>query len=168
MMTTLFEGLRKDTYDSLVNYGGQERIKYPNRLATQLRNSQEIKNLLDGDGLSWLEENKKQMNNFTQQPVKEIEIKRGLEPNQTFQPEKILEQQEQPSKIKAHHMIDDGSSEGSSQHGEANGSGQVAKQQDGFVDTLKKEVKTKVAQEVATYAVKKVIEKLPGIIAGLS
>ena len=65
-------------------------------------------------------------------------------------------------------MIDELSSEGSSQHGEASGSGQVAKQQDGFVDTLKKEVKTNVAQEVATYAVKTFIENLPSLIASLS
>ncbi len=55
------EGLRrKDTYDGLVGYldSGQERIKYPNRLATQLRNSHEILNLLDSEGKGWLEENK--------------------------------------------------------------------------------------------------------------
>jgi hypothetical protein len=37
---TLLKGLRnKATYDSLTGYldGGQERIKYPNRLATQLK-----------------------------------------------------------------------------------------------------------------------------------
>jgi len=36
----MFNGLRKrDTYDSLTGYldGGQERIKYPNRLATHLK-----------------------------------------------------------------------------------------------------------------------------------
>ena len=56
----ILEGYKiKDTYDGLVGYldGAQERIEYPNRLATQLRNSHEILNLLDGDGKGWLEEN---------------------------------------------------------------------------------------------------------------
>ena len=82
----LLEGLRKkDTYDSLVNYGGRERIIYPNRLATQLRNSHEISHVLDGEGLGLLEESRKQMDNFIEQQVHEIDIKQGLEPNQTFQ-----------------------------------------------------------------------------------
>jgi hypothetical protein len=37
---SLFKGLRKKaTYDSLTGYkdGGQERIKYPNRLVTQFK-----------------------------------------------------------------------------------------------------------------------------------
>ena len=61
-MVSILHGLRKkDTYDGLVGYleEGQERIKYPNRLATQLRNSHEILNLLDSGGKGWLEENKK-------------------------------------------------------------------------------------------------------------
>ncbi len=37
-------GLRKYTYNSLVRYldGGQETIKYPDRLATQLKNSHQM------------------------------------------------------------------------------------------------------------------------------
>ncbi len=87
------EGLiKKDTYDGLVNYldVGQERIKYPNRLATQLRNSHEILNLLDSEGRGWLEENKKQMSNFTAQPVREILMKQNLQPQQTYQQEYVL------------------------------------------------------------------------------
>ena len=40
-------GLRKKaTYNSLVNYldGGQETIKYPDRLATQIQNSHQMSN----------------------------------------------------------------------------------------------------------------------------
>jgi hypothetical protein len=54
----MLDGLKKkDTYDSLVEYldGGQERVKYPDRLASQLRNSHEMSNLLDGEGLGWLQ-----------------------------------------------------------------------------------------------------------------
>jgi hypothetical protein len=49
----LLNGLRKrDTYDSLTGDldGGQERIKYPDRLATPLRNSHELSDLLDNEG----------------------------------------------------------------------------------------------------------------------
>ena len=40
--------------------------------------------------------------------------------------------------------------------------------EDGVVDMFKPNVKTKVAQEAATYLVGKAIEKLPSIIASLS
>ncbi len=91
-------GLRKrDTYDRLTGYldGGQERIKYPDRLATQLRNSHELSDLLDSEGKGWFEENKVQMRRFTEQQVHDIVVKEKLEDGQTFQQDKIL-QQEQP------------------------------------------------------------------------
>ena len=68
-MTTLSNGLRKRaTYDSLVGYldGRQERIKWPDRLATQLQNSYQISNLVDSEGKGWFQENKEQMRNFTE------------------------------------------------------------------------------------------------------
>ena len=54
---TLEGSKKKDTYESLVEYldGGQETINYPDRLATPLRNSHEISNIIDGEGLGWLE-----------------------------------------------------------------------------------------------------------------
>ena len=51
-------GLRKrDTYNSLIGYldGGQETIKYPNRLAIQLKHSHQMSNLLDDEGKGWFE-----------------------------------------------------------------------------------------------------------------
>ena len=48
-----YDGLRKrDTYEEIIDYllYDQEKIKYPNRLATRLRNSHELSNLLDGEG----------------------------------------------------------------------------------------------------------------------
>ena len=48
----LLKGLRKrDTYNCLVGYldGGQERMRYPNRLATQLANSYQLSNIVDSE-----------------------------------------------------------------------------------------------------------------------
>ncbi len=48
-----YDGLRKrETYDEVVDYiqNRQEKIKYPNRLAKQIRNSPQLSNLLDGEG----------------------------------------------------------------------------------------------------------------------
>jgi 1,6-anhydro-N-acetylmuramate kinase len=80
----------------LVNYldGGQETIKYPDRLATQLKNSHQMSNLVDSEGKSWFEENKVQMRNFTEQQVREVLIKQNLQPHQTFQTQKIIERQQ--------------------------------------------------------------------------
>ena len=91
----MLHGLRKrDTYDSLTGYldGGQERIKYPDRLATQLRNSHELSDLLDSEGKGWFQENKEQMRRFTEQHVHDIVGKENLETGQTFQQQKILQQ----------------------------------------------------------------------------
>jgi len=56
-----YQGLRKkESYDEIVDYleNKQERIKYPNRLAKQIRNSPQLSNLLDngGEGLVEMEE----------------------------------------------------------------------------------------------------------------
>jgi hypothetical protein len=80
-------GLRKkDSYNSLVRYldGGQERMQYPYRLATQFKNSHQMSNLVDIEGKSWFEENKTQMRNFTKQKVKELVSKPHLQPRQTL------------------------------------------------------------------------------------
>ena len=48
-----YEGMkRRETYDEVVDYiqNKQEKIKYPNRLAKQIRNSPQLSNLLDGEG----------------------------------------------------------------------------------------------------------------------
>jgi hypothetical protein len=87
---------RRPTYNGLVGYldGGQETMRYPDRLATQLANSYELTNLVDSEGTSWFEENKQQMRNFTEQQVKEVLIKENLEEGQTFEQEKILQRQQ--------------------------------------------------------------------------
>ena len=60
-----YQGLRKkESYDEIVDYleNKQEKIKYPNRLATQIRNSPQLSNLLDGAGEGEVEMEKQQMN----------------------------------------------------------------------------------------------------------
>ena len=49
-----YDGLRKrDTYNELIDYiqFGQEKITYPDRFAKRIRESPQISNLLDGEGL---------------------------------------------------------------------------------------------------------------------
>ena len=49
-----YDGLKKrDTYNELIDYiqFGQEKITYPDRFAKRIRESPQISNLLDGEGL---------------------------------------------------------------------------------------------------------------------
>ena len=53
MFALNYDGLKKkDTYDEIIDYlqNKQEKIKYPDRLAKQVRNTPQLSNLLDGDG----------------------------------------------------------------------------------------------------------------------
>jgi hypothetical protein len=86
---TLFKGFKKKaTYDSLTGYldGGQERIKYSNRLATQLKNSHEMSDLLDNEGKGWFQENKEQTRRFTEQQVKETANTQNVQLQKTGKP----------------------------------------------------------------------------------
>jgi hypothetical protein len=87
---SLRELRKKDTYNSLVWYldGGQETIRYPDRLATQLKNSHQMNNLLDDEGKGWFEENKEHMRRFTEQQVHDVVVKETLEDGQPFQEQK--------------------------------------------------------------------------------
>jgi hypothetical protein len=92
--TIMLDGLKKkDTYDSLVEYldGGQERVKYPDRLATQLRNSQEISNLLDNEGLSWLEGATVQLNQLQSQILSNLLFREHLEPQQGLKEQQVVQ-----------------------------------------------------------------------------
>ncbi len=62
---------------------------YPDRLATQLKNSHQMSNLVDSEGKSWFQENKTQMRNFTEQQVHEVVVKENLEAGQTLQQQRI-------------------------------------------------------------------------------
>ena len=90
--------------------GGQQTIRYPDRLATQLQNSYQISNLVDSDGEGWFKQNQKQMRNFTQQQVNEILLKENLQPQQTFQRERIkqlVQPKETPRRTpQAHNLFD--------------------------------------------------------------
>ena len=58
MFAANYDGLKKrETYDEIVEYlqYGQEKIKYPDRKAKQLRESPQLSNLLDGDGQGLME-----------------------------------------------------------------------------------------------------------------
>ena len=71
-----YDGLRKrDTYNELINYiqFKQEKIIYPDRFAKRIRESPQISNLLDGEGLGKgdLEEHEK---NRIKEILKEVAI----------------------------------------------------------------------------------------------
>ena len=47
----------RSSYDDIQDYlnNKQQRVKYPNRDATRIRNSHEMSNLLDGEGMGFLD-----------------------------------------------------------------------------------------------------------------
>ena len=58
MFAANYDGLKKrETYNEIVEYlqYGQEKIKYPNRRAKQLRESPQLSNLLDGYGMGLMD-----------------------------------------------------------------------------------------------------------------
>ena len=61
-----YEGLKKrESYDEIIDYiqNKQDKIQYPDRTAKQLRNSPQLSNLLDGNGVGYEEMEKQQSNN---------------------------------------------------------------------------------------------------------
>ena len=100
------------------------------------------------------------MANFTEQQVKDAVLRRNLEDGQTFQQQKKLGQQEED--LRWQWQADRDEELARKREMDA------LPKEEGIVDMVKKNVKTKVAQEVASYAVKKAIEKLPSLIASLS
>ena len=64
-------GLKKQkTYDELINNLNNKPLKLssPNRIATQLRNSNQLSNLLDGNGEGLINMELQQQNIIKQQP----------------------------------------------------------------------------------------------------
>ena len=173
-------GLRKrDTYNSLVGYldGGQETIKYPNRLATQLNNSHQMSNLLDDEGKGWLEENKEQQRRFTEQQVQDVVMKEGLEEGQTFQEQKILQHEAMLKRQQEIQKHDDDIAwelrEDAREHREIEvaklkaetEAAKLKEEEKGIVHMFKQNVKSKLAQEATSYVIQKGIEKLPELLA---
>jgi len=65
-----YQGLKKrETYDQVVDNlrNRQERVRFPNRLAKQIRNSPQLSNLLDGDGMGLVEMEKHQLNRMKEE-----------------------------------------------------------------------------------------------------
>ena len=90
-----YRGLKKrQSYDEIVDYlsNKQEKIKYPNRLATQLRNSNQLSNLLDGNGEGLINMELQQQNIIKEQQ-KEIAIKTMTDANSTAKVLKIASTQ---------------------------------------------------------------------------
>ena len=88
-----YQGLRKrESYDEIIDYleNKQERIKYPNRLAKQIRNSPQLSNLLDngGEGIVQMEEQQlnamkeEQKEHAIRQAGGTAQVLRALEPVQ--------------------------------------------------------------------------------------
>lgn len=53
-----YNGLKKrETYEEIIDYleNKQEKLKYPNRAAKQVRESHQINNLLDGEGMNLID-----------------------------------------------------------------------------------------------------------------
>ena len=75
MFAANYDGLKKrETYNEIVEYlqYGQEKIKYPDRRAKQLRESPQLSNLLDGNGSGYLEGETQQQNAMTNQQVEHM------------------------------------------------------------------------------------------------
>ena len=81
----------RPTYDELVNQK-QDKIKLPNRLATQLRNSNQLSNLLDGDGEGLLSMELQQQNIIREQ-LKALTINTMADANSTAKVLKIASTQ---------------------------------------------------------------------------
>lgn len=99
MKTVNYNGLRlRPTYEETINYlqNSQEIIKYPDRLAKQIRNSPYLTQL-DGVGMSILEE--QQMNRLKEEE-KQIELKRLANAStQSYSELRTLSSMQAPSKI---------------------------------------------------------------------
>lgn len=77
MFAINYEGLKKrETYDEIVDYleNKQDKIKYPDRTAKQLRNSPQLSNLLDGNNEGY-EEMEEQQKRHTKEITKETIIR---------------------------------------------------------------------------------------------
>jgi hypothetical protein len=83
MYSANYDGLKKrETYNEIVEYlqYGQEKIKYPDRRAKQLRESPQLSNLLDGDGAGLMDMEEEQDMGMKRQQM-ELKV-RGLAKSQ--------------------------------------------------------------------------------------
>ena len=95
-------GLKKrQSYDEIVDYliNKQEKIKYPNRLAKQLRNSNQLSNLLDGDGIGLINM-ELQQENIIKEQQKDIAINAMTDANSTAKVLKLVASSTQTKVLK--------------------------------------------------------------------
>ena len=90
----------RPTYDELVNYvaNKQDKIKLPNRLAKQLRNSNQLSNLLDGDG-EGLMSMELQQQNIIKEQLKALTINAMADANSTAKVLKVIAQSKPKSQL---------------------------------------------------------------------
>jgi hypothetical protein len=72
-----YEGLKKrDTYDEIVSYlsHNNDKIKYPNRFFKQMRESPQLSNLLDNQGMGLVEMNEKEMSKIQHEQAEQAVI----------------------------------------------------------------------------------------------
>lgn len=83
-----YDGMRRrETYDEIIDYiqNRQEKIQYPDRLASRLRNTPELSNLLDGEGDSVTDLEQQQREQYTN-IEKDLRIREmATQTNQTAQ-----------------------------------------------------------------------------------
>ena len=83
-----YDGMRRrETYDEIIDYiqNRQEKIQYPDRLASRLRNTPELSNLLDGEGDSVTDLEHQQREQYTN-IEKDLRIREmATQTNQTAQ-----------------------------------------------------------------------------------
>ena len=119
MFALNYDGLKKrDTYDEIIDYlqNKQEKIKYPNRLAKQVRNTPQLSNLLDGDGEDIENINDQQTDKIILAKREQIIKQSAMRNNQT---ERVLKVDSQTTTIPENFEIytqteDDGDSAGDS------------------------------------------------------
>ncbi len=96
-------------------------------------------------------------------------LKENLQPSQTLQEEKILQRQRDEKLFKQQQDKqkdwEDWQEEKRADAQEQRDIEEAKKKEDGVVELFKKEMRNKIAQEAATYVMKKAIENLPGLIA---
>ncbi len=67
----------RSTYDAIQDYlqKKQQRIQFPDRTATRIRTSHEMSNLLDGEGMGFLDLEKMQMRTMLAQEEQKLFVK---------------------------------------------------------------------------------------------
>jgi hypothetical protein len=153
-----YDGLKKrETYNEIVDYleNKQEKIKYPNRLAKQIRNTPQLSNLLDGDGEN-IQNIKDQQHDKSILAMREEIIKQyAMQNNQT---EKVIKTIQKPVTNPDIHNIF------TSDETESSGGGDIVEEYDNAEEETEK-AKEK-SKEVVQNAVMSMLNKTGEIMGG--